>query len=112
MLDTQYRMHPAISAFPSTAFYNGDLKDGTVDPEGDALPRLAPPETSFLRDAEGKLRNVMFIDHDHPESPESMSLSNYGDAEKVTDVVVDLLLQNPVSATALQSASRDHRVRC
>jgi hypothetical protein len=30
MLDTQYRMHPAISAFPSLTFYNSDLKDGTV----------------------------------------------------------------------------------
>jgi hypothetical protein len=28
MLDTQYRMHPAISAYPSRAFYEGHLKDG------------------------------------------------------------------------------------
>ncbi|PNG93948.1 Regulator of nonsense transcripts 1, partial [Tetrabaena socialis] len=30
LLDTQYRMHPAISAFPSAFFYGGRLKDGVV----------------------------------------------------------------------------------
>ena len=28
VLDTQYRMHPAISAFPSSEFYFGNLKNG------------------------------------------------------------------------------------
>ena len=28
LLDTQYRMHPSISHFPSQAFYEGKLKDG------------------------------------------------------------------------------------
>lgn len=28
MLDTQYRMHPELSQYPSSAFYGGALKDG------------------------------------------------------------------------------------
>lgn len=28
VLDTQYRMHPQISAYPSAEFYNGKLRDG------------------------------------------------------------------------------------
>jgi hypothetical protein len=30
VLDVQYRMHPAISTFPSKEFYQGRLKDGEV----------------------------------------------------------------------------------
>jgi senataxin len=30
VLDVQYRMHPAISLFPSQEFYQGRLKDGEV----------------------------------------------------------------------------------
>ena len=28
LLDTQYRMHPAIANFPNDLFYNGELKSG------------------------------------------------------------------------------------
>lgn len=31
MLNTQYRMHPSISTFPSSQFYGGGLLDGQVD---------------------------------------------------------------------------------
>ena len=97
MLDTQYRMHPAISAFPSSTFYNGDLKDGTVLPNGVVRPGFDTPVTSFLiDDVNGKRSNLTFIDHDHPESPRMRSIANHGDAEMVCDIVTDLLLNNPV----------------
>ena len=97
MLDTQYRMHPNISAFPSRAFYNGLLKDGTIRSEGRIKPGFEPPNTSFLVDDEDKIRrNVTFVDHDYPESPQMRSMANYGDAEKVCDIVTDLLVNNPV----------------
>ncbi|KAM9919816.1 hypothetical protein OXX80_012604, partial [Metschnikowia pulcherrima] len=33
LLDTQYRMHPAISKFPKNTFYDGLLKDGVTEEE-------------------------------------------------------------------------------
>ncbi|SCU85894.1 LANO_0C05886g1_1 [Lachancea nothofagi CBS 11611] len=42
MLDTQYRMHPAISEFPIKTFYNGMLKDG-VTAEQKSWPGLTRP---------------------------------------------------------------------
>ncbi|OJJ38146.1 hypothetical protein ASPWEDRAFT_24112 [Aspergillus wentii DTO 134E9] len=44
LLDTQYRMHPEISAFPSAAFYDGKLQDG---PNMDKL-RIRPWHQSEL----------------------------------------------------------------
>ena len=48
LLDTQYRMHPCISKFPSMTFYEGKLKDGVKSgdrptPKGFSWPnRIAP----------------------------------------------------------------------
>ncbi|RXK38247.1 hypothetical protein M231_04419 [Tremella mesenterica] len=96
MLDTQYRMHPSISSFPNQAFYNSALKDGTVLSDGRVREDLKPPKTSYLvSDGKGGRKNVTFVDHRHPESPENQSLANYGDAVKVVDIVADLLDCNP-----------------
>ena len=97
MLDTQYRMHPAISSFPSKTFYNDALKDGTISSSGQLVPGFETPFSRYLQDDQGQDRNVMFIDHDYPESPETKSIANYGDAEIVADIVVDILHNNPVS---------------
>jgi hypothetical protein len=43
MLDTQYRMHPAISAYPSRAFYEGHLKDGVNVTVPNYLPQFLSP---------------------------------------------------------------------
>jgi hypothetical protein len=42
LLDTQYRMHPAISAFPSAFFYGGQLKDG-VKAADKPVPQVRGP---------------------------------------------------------------------
>ncbi|WWD17087.1 hypothetical protein CI109_101524 [Kwoniella shandongensis] len=91
MLDTQYRMHPLLSSFPSKTFYSGLLKDGTP-----AEARPAPETEYLLRDEKtGKRKNLTFLNHDHPESPMMKSISNHGDAEVVCDVIADLLYKNP-----------------
>eukprot|EP00198_Chlamydomonas_reinhardtii_P006339 XP_001695675.1 predicted protein [Chlamydomonas reinhardtii] len=48
LLDTQYRMHPLISAFPSAYFYGGKLRDGVAAadkpvPRGFAWPKPGVP---------------------------------------------------------------------
>lgn len=46
LLDTQYRCHPLISAFPSQEFYEGRLKDGE-NVQGDQKPYEIPGVSRF-----------------------------------------------------------------
>ena len=47
LLDTQYRMHPAIAEFPSRLFYKGRIQTG-LSPEERPLPPGAPQPASQL----------------------------------------------------------------
>jgi hypothetical protein len=106
MLDTQYRMHPQISEFPSRAFYSSLLKDGTIGSDGTPVKGFEPPETAFLpKDANGNRMHLGFVPHEQMEKPVSKSLMNEGDVNLVCDIVADLLHQNPVRlATFIDSA--------
>ncbi|KAJ7749093.1 P-loop containing nucleoside triphosphate hydrolase protein [Mycena maculata] len=96
MLDTQYRMHPSISLFPSSEFYNFSLQDGTVDERGNALPRLMPPTSAHLKEAaDGTRPAVIFLDHAGGEALKDKSRINLNEAAIVISVVEDLLLNNP-----------------
>lgn len=99
MLDRQYRMHPAISAFPNKAFYGSELKDGTLDGNGVAKAGLEPPRSDFTKDPEtGEYRTVAFIHHTQKETARAKSIVNEGEAKIIYDIVLDLLLENPVSS--------------
>uniref|UniRef100_A0A8H8CFX0 P-loop containing nucleoside triphosphate hydrolase protein n=1 Tax=Psilocybe cubensis TaxID=181762 RepID=A0A8H8CFX0_PSICU len=97
MLDMQYRMHPAISHFPSKEFYDLALLDGTVDAGGNALPGLEPPSSMhLLPDNKRTFKpSVIFLDHTGNESIKSKSRVNITEAHIVMSVVEDLLLSNP-----------------
>lgn len=98
MLDTQYRMHPAISAFPNKAFYESKLKDGTRDDNGSVKAGLEPPQSDLTRnEVTGLCRTVTFLHHTGQEIARAKSIVNEGEAKIVYDVVGDLLLRNPVS---------------
>ncbi|KAJ7634774.1 P-loop containing nucleoside triphosphate hydrolase protein [Roridomyces roridus] len=96
MLDTQYRMHPGISLFPSSEFYNFSLQDGTVDAQGNISPLLMPPNSAHLKeDEQGQRPSVIFLDHAGGESLKDKSRINRNEAAIVMAVIEDLLLNNP-----------------
>ena len=47
LLDTQYRMHPAISQFPSDCFYGGAIQDGIDANDRPLLPGFDWPRSDF-----------------------------------------------------------------
>jgi superfamily I DNA and/or RNA helicase len=99
MLDVQYRMHPAISRFPASEFYNYSLRDGTVDKAGNVSPLLLPPRASSLQDGPGLIPRappVVFLDHAGAESFKDRSSVNHNEARIVCSLVEDLLLNNEV----------------
>lgn len=79
MLDTQYRMHPGICAFPSQQFYEGKLL--TADHcKNILMPRSAfpwPPNAS----------RTVFIQTSTPEDLGQKSKSNMGQAKLCKEVV-------------------------
>lgn len=98
MLDVQYRMHPSISRFPSSEFYNFSLHDGTVDSNGNIMSRLTPPTSSHLEvdTVTGNRPSVVFLDHAGKETAKDRSRVNHNEANIVCSIVEDLLLQNEV----------------
>ncbi|TFY81080.1 hypothetical protein EWM64_g2933 [Hericium alpestre] len=102
MLDLQYRMHPAISRFPSSEFYNFCLQDGTVDASGNVPSHLHPPSsTHLLADPRtGHVPSVVFLDHGGAESFKDRSRVNWTEAHIVCSIIEDLLLSNEASGRA------------
>ena len=82
LLDTQYRMHPDISLFPSRTFYDGLLKDG----EGMAGLRKRPWHASAL------LAPYRFFDvqGQHQSAPKGHSLVNVAEIEVAMALYVRL----------------------
>lgn len=99
MLNTQYRMHPSISAFPSKEFYDAALKDGTVSAEGTVEATFEPPKSRHLSRRKSKLTEqvspVLFIHHEHWEEAKDRSRVNIHDQRIVIAILEDLFLSNP-----------------
>ena len=83
MLDTQYRMHPGISMFPSDLFYGGKLRDGVSPPERRPLAGFPWPREEFP---------VAFIPvTEGSEIDDGASKANQAEVAAVCDTVVALL---------------------
>ena len=79
LLDTQYRMHPAISQFPSDLFYGGRIADGIGAEARPALPGFQWPRPDWP---------VAFVPMTHgQETSEGLSKFNHEEANAVVQVV-------------------------
>lgn len=78
MLDTQYRMHPALAHFPSQAFYGGRLASGVG-----AAARVPPRGFPWPHASVG----LAFVAAEGFERSEGTSHSNAAEAEVVAQVV-------------------------
>lgn len=82
MLDTQYRMHPGISMFPSDLFYGGLLKNGVSAPERRPLAGFPWPREEFP---------IAFIPVKGVEMDDGVSKFNEAEAEAACEAVRMLL---------------------
>jgi regulator of nonsense transcripts 1 len=80
-LDTQYRMHPAISHFPNMAFYDGKLMDG-VSMSTARVIDFPWPKKEFP---------LMFLACDGKESRRATSYINFEEAKIVSSIVTALM---------------------
>lgn len=84
LLDTQFRMHPAISYFPSVSFYDGLVKSGTPASKRPAPKGFAWPVPSVP---------IAFCPTpgDALEKNDNLSYSNKVEAERVMDILLGVL---------------------
>ncbi|GAA6064109.1 hypothetical protein JCM10212_002486 [Sporobolomyces blumeae] len=105
LLDTQYRMRPAISAFPNVSFYHSALHDAATVSSRPPPPRsqffttldvdeARPSSASTGRDP-GSPVPVAFVSHAGPESTDKNSLLNRTEVDLIIEIVGDLLDRNP-----------------
>lgn len=84
LLDTQYRMHPAISQFPSDCFYGGRIRDGITAAHRPTPLGISWPRPDFP---------VMFLPVDHArERSEGTSKINDAEVRVIGSLVERLLL--------------------
>ncbi|SCU87338.1 LAFA_0E06128g1_1 [Lachancea sp. 'fantastica'] len=91
LLDTQYRMHPAISEFPIKTFYDGKLKDG-VTAEEKSWPGLAYPLFFYHcnKGSESKVFNSK-------RGMRGFTYNNAHEAEAIIEVLHKLIIEKKVS---------------
>lgn len=92
MLDTQYRMHPAISEFPRVKFYDELLKDG-ITAEDRAMANI-PANPVYFWDTKGRAREDR-VRYGFRED-RGYTYSNLNEIEYVTKVLMKLIYDKQV----------------
>ena len=78
LLETQYRMHPAISEFPRHHFYAGRLQDGIAGKSRPPAPGFAWPDPS---------QPVCLVVHSGAEQKDGDSFYNEAEVQKALETV-------------------------
>lgn len=81
MLDTQYRMHPCLCAFPSNEFYNGKLRSAT------SCEQISLLRSKFSWPKNGRM---VFVQVSNTEDLGRKSKSNAGQAKVCQQIVAQL----------------------
>jgi len=88
LLDIQYRMHPAIAAFPSQQFYQGRLRSGTPGSARRAVTGISWPVMACP---------VAFLPVTGHERKEGSSWTNMGEVQAITELLNGVLAAGDVS---------------
>lgn len=92
MLDTQYRMHPAISAFPRQKFYGGLLKDGIT--AADRTKPNIPANPVLFWDTCGKAREGTVRARFREDN--GLTYANRGEIDYVEKVLTALIYEKGI----------------
>ena len=100
MLNTQYRMHPSICAFPSSAFYDGQLLSAPSCANNPLCPSLFPwPVDNLSAKAQ---KRCLLMPCNSPEDMGRKSKSNAGQA-RLCQEIYRLLTTSPPPKPSLVS---------
>lgn len=97
MLDTQYRMHPRISAFPKLRFYDNKLKDG-ITAEERKIEGI-PENPVYCWDTCGKLQESTVRVRFREDS--GYTYVNRGEIQLVAEVLTHLIYQKGISRDSI-----------
>jgi len=95
LLDTQYRMHPALSRVPNRAFYGGRLLDGCAEGQ---RPPLLP-----------RLPHLAFVDVPPPHAADAAGRDLHPQEAATAAAIVRLLLSHGVAAERVTVLSFYHK---
>lgn len=101
LLDTQYRMHPSISEFPSMEFYGGNISTGIH-------PRLRPVVQGIEIHKDMRYPHVQFIESQGTERRSDRSFSNPSQCDIAIDLVKSIAQDETVKNCVILTPYNAH----
>eukprot|EP00889_Picochlorum_renovo_P002754 jgi/Picre1/29784/NNA_005166.t1 len=101
LLDTQYRMHPSISEFPSMEFYGGNVSTGIH-------PRLRPVVEGIEIHKDMRYPHVQFIESQGSERRNDKSFSNSSQCDIAINLVKSIVQDETVKNCVILTPYNAH----